>query len=406
MLLFFWHLAVLAGKIANFCVCLQLARYKIFPSGNLQISDLRMSDSGVYTCSARNSVTNELRNNTRRTSLRIVHRAAYAGTQVPDILHAPADANRVPIGANLTLECVASGVPVPTISWEKFGGVLPAKRVQQVFGNLLLTNIQQEDRGTYVCRAENGPGQATFRTAMVDVFEAPSLVNADNSTSTPPSIYRYYASRNDQIELKCPLRWRPKADVQWFFNGRLINQNDRNCVIGDRAITIKMVSHESIGSYQCYARNDYGYKQAQLVLYFKDDRQTSSDSKDSTTTQQTASSRTTETVEQSAAVFQQNTYGQRPSILIGPQNVTLFEGQTIVLLCVTDANAQINWLKNDIIIEPSLMRRYEINQVGNLRIVSAQSSDAGLYKCIASNEFGMSTAEGYVFVKGNSNGFN
>ena len=46
------------------------------------------------------------------------------------------------------------------------------------------------------------------------------------------------------------------------------------------------------------------------------------------------------------------------------------------------------------------MRRFEINQLlGNLRIVSVQKSDAGVYKCIASNEFGMSTAEAHVTVK-------
>ncbi len=299
------------------------------------------------------------------------------------------------IGSNLTLECVASGAPVPNVSWEKFGGVLPNKRTSQILGNLFLTNIQQEDRGTYVCRAENGPGQATFRTAMVDVFEAPTFVAPTDAQS--PQITKYYANRNDNIELKCPIRSRPRAEIQWFFNGRLISATSGNVVISDRSATIKTVGQESVGAYQCFARNDYGFKQAQLVLYLKDDpylQQRQSDWKGVLSTSTIAT-----TYSQPPAILP-NTYGQKPTILIGPQNVTLFEGQTIVLLCVTDSNAQINWLKNDIIIEPSLMRRFEINQVGNLRIVSAQNSDAGLYKCIASNEFGMSTAEGYVQVKG------
>ncbi len=48
------------------------------------------------------------------------------------------------------------------------------------------------------------------------------------------------------------------------------------------------------------------------------------------------------------------------------------------------------------------MRRFEINQlVGNLRIVSVQKSDAGTYRCIASNKYGMSTAEATVKVVNN-----
>ena len=48
------------------------------------------------------------------------------------------------------------------------------------------------------------------------------------------------------------------------------------------------------------------------------------------------------------------------------------------------------------------MRRFEINQrLGNLRIVSVQKSDAGTYKCIASNEHGMATAEAFVNVANN-----
>ena len=305
------------------------------------------------------------------------------------------------IGSNLTLECVANGAPVPVVTWEKYGGLLPDKRSTQLFGNLILTNIQQEDRGTYVCRADNGPGQTTFKTAMIDVFEAPTLLSLNDGTmnSISSQIVKYYANRNDNIELKCPIRAKPKADVQWFFNGKTLITNQKQYVITERSLLIKNVNQQLIGAYQCYAKNEYGFKQAQIVLYLKEDiQQLEQSSGELIIAQPTVVSSIITNLPESII------YGPKPTILIGPQNLTIYEGQTVVLLCVTEANAQINWLQNDIIIEPSLMnRRFEINQVGNLRIVSAQKSDTGVYKCIASNEFGMTTSEGFVTVKGNNN---
>ena len=189
-------------------------RYKIFPSGNLQIANVKPDDTGVYRCGARNPLTGEVKANPSRTRLRVY---APFGTKLPEIVHAPVDTNRVRVGANLTLECVANGAPVPLVSWEKFGGVLPERRATQVYGNLVLTGVQLTDKGTYVCRAENGPGQATFKTAMVDVFEAPSTLGA----SQEEKLTTTHAARQGQhVQLKCPIRSRPRADVQWFYQGR------------------------------------------------------------------------------------------------------------------------------------------------------------------------------------------
>ena len=349
-------------------------RYKVFQSGNLQIANVRHKDTGVYKCGARNSVTNEIKVSPKRVHLKVYE---PFGTKLPDIILTPQDTNRVRVGGNLTLECVANGAPVPLVSWEKFGGTLPEKRSIQIYGNLILTNIQLEDKGTYVCRAENGPGQATFKTAMVDVFESPTTSSADTT---------YTAKNGQTVQLKCPIKSRPRADTQWFYQGRLLasNQMQRIQTVGDMSILTlkKFHSSTSTGIYQCYAQNEYGFKQVNLLLIPFESKSGNS-------------------------VGAENT-PKRPVIIMGPQNTTIYEGQSVVLLCVTgessSSSTQINWLQNDLIIEPTLMRRFEINQLlGNLRIVSIQKSDAGVYKCIASNEYGMSTAEAFVQVKSTEN---
>lgn len=358
-------------EITNFG---DFSRYRLFPSGNLQINNVNTEDNGSYRCSAKNSVTKEVKVNSVKTVLKI---SESFGTTLPTIAYVPTDTNRVKIGVNLTLECVANGAPVPLISWEKFGGILPPTRSQQVFGNLVLTNVQPEDKGTYVCRAETGPGQATFKTAMLDVFAAPSVIDEK------PVVLS--AAEGQQVKLVCPINARPRADITWFYQGRqILNDNVYTLqVVGDKSVLTmrEFQASQSTGIFQCFAKNEYGSAQADLLVIPQD-----------------ASSEQPQKVPQSGAD------SKRPMIMMGPQNTTIYEGQTVVLLCITNQvqGTQINWLIDDQIVEPTLMRRYEINQrLGNLRIVSVQKSDAGIYKCIASNEHGMATAEAYVIVANN-----
>lgn len=196
----------------------------------------------------------------------------------------------------------------------------------------------------------------------------------------------------------------------FFFFLRSNKNGHKISIVGDKSVlTIEMSAVSEPSTYQCFGRNEYGSHQADVFV------------------NPFASSQNKPTFDSSSS----SGSSKHPQIIFGPQNTTIYEGQTVVLLCVTNSdqsaasagspspaasssgigngngNTLINWLQNGLIIEPTLMRRFEINQLlGNLRIVSVQKSDAGLYKCIASNEYGMSTAEAYVTVKsaGSSSG--
>ncbi|CAF1666400.1 unnamed protein product, partial [Adineta ricciae] len=61
----------------------------------------------------------------------------------------------------------------------------------------------------------------------------------------------------------------------------------------------------------------------------------------------------------------------------------------------------VQWLHNNEMIQPNLMRRYEMLPSGGLRIVSAQKSDSGIYECVASKiGFGTSTSKCFVHIQG------
>ena len=59
----------------------------------------------------------------------------------------------VRLGGTLTLNCRASGVPRPVVSWKKQEGQLPFGRSQQINGELVIRGFQPSDAGNYICVA-------------------------------------------------------------------------------------------------------------------------------------------------------------------------------------------------------------------------------------------------------------
>ena len=58
------------------------------------------------------------------------------GTQEPRFTWSSSASVTVVQGDNLTLECAAQGVPVPQLSWEKYGGHVPYGRHSLLLGKI------------------------------------------------------------------------------------------------------------------------------------------------------------------------------------------------------------------------------------------------------------------------------
>ncbi|KAI1289800.1 Hemicentin-1 [Halotydeus destructor] len=107
----------------------------------IAISQVDASDAGNYTCKAANSVGQDL----MTLQLRV--------KQTPKWIKEPVDIVAA-IGAEISVECSASGSPAPTISWFKLSA-LGSQRLYQ--GNHLSFNsVTQEDASVYECVVENG----------------------------------------------------------------------------------------------------------------------------------------------------------------------------------------------------------------------------------------------------------
>ena len=68
----------------------------------------------------------------------------------------------------MTLLCESDGVPVPTVTWLKIGGV---SNFSYPSGQrLIIRNVNRTEAGTYRCTASNGIGKTALDVMHVNVF--------------------------------------------------------------------------------------------------------------------------------------------------------------------------------------------------------------------------------------------
>lgn len=60
-----------------------LDRYRILPSGNLHIIDVKQSDAGKYQCSAKNPLTGQIVNNSQTTILNVFNKPSNNQDRIP-----------------------------------------------------------------------------------------------------------------------------------------------------------------------------------------------------------------------------------------------------------------------------------------------------------------------------------
>ena len=70
---------------------------------------------------------------------------------------------------NITIASTATGQPQPSNTWSKSVGSLPKGRNKVINGALTIYNVTKNDRGIYICKAENILGSVPD-TVLVMVF--------------------------------------------------------------------------------------------------------------------------------------------------------------------------------------------------------------------------------------------
>ncbi|XP_016797153.1 brother of CDO isoform X4 [Pan troglodytes] len=230
--------------------------YLIMPSGNLQIVNASQEDEGMYKCAAYNPVTQEVKTSGSSDRLRVRRSTAEAAR----IIYPPeAQTIIVTKGQSLILECVASGIPPPRVTWAKDGSsVTGYNKTRFLLSNLLIDTTSEEDSGTYHCMADNGVGQPGAAVILynVQVFEPPEVTMELSQLVIP---------WGQSAKLTCEVRGNPPPSVLWLRNAVPLISSQR-LRLSRRALRVLSMGPEDEGVYQCMAENEVGSAHAVVQL--------------------------------------------------------------------------------------------------------------------------------------------
>ncbi|NP_001362088.1 B-cell receptor CD22-like [Caenorhabditis elegans] len=193
-------------------------------SGDLSLQDVRKSDSGWYTCEAKNSAG-------ETTSSTAYLHVFYP----PEPLSSHQPVQTVASGRNTTVSCDVIANPTPTsYTWSKNGHYLPT----QASSHIIISYAKPGDGGIYGCQADNIAGKGSIVETHLIVAEPPVF------TVAPPSEIK--VRLGDQVSIPCQGFGDPMPIVYWIRDKKRINQS---------TLTFKKVEHLDHGAYECVVAN-------------------------------------------------------------------------------------------------------------------------------------------------------
>ncbi|XP_032841655.1 contactin-6 isoform X4 [Tyto alba] len=320
-------------------------------TGNLYIAKVEPSDVGNYTCAVTNAKAEQ---SVRGPPTPLTLRSdGVMGEYEPKIEVRFPETTYAAKGSSVKLECFALGNPVPSISWKRSDGNSLTKKIEhnKTKGVLEIPDVQQEDEGSYECIAGNIRGRNIARGQLF-VYALPEW---------DKKIQNAFLSLYDSLFWECKAKGKPSPSYSWLKNGQPLTSEER-IQIENGTLIIPMLNMSDSGLYQCVAENKYDtiYANAELRVIA------------------------------AAPDFSKNPVKKMSVVQVGGE---------VTIGCKPNASprAVINWRKGSEVLRQN--KRVILLEDGSLRLYNITKSDAGVYTCIATNQFGVARNSGNLIVK-------
>ncbi|XP_045626988.1 hemicentin-2 [Ursus americanus] len=312
------------------------SRHSVRADGSLHLDQALQEDAGKYSCVVTNTAGSQ-------------HRAVELVVQVPPRIQPTATHHVTNEGVPASLPCVASGVPTPTITWTKETNVLTSRGPHYNVskdGTLVITRPSPQDAGTYVCTATNAVGFSSQEMRLSVNTEPRIQVNSSRDTDEP---LRVTAKAGDEVTLDCEAQGSPAPLVTWTKDFRPVpSVTDRHRLLPSGSLRLAQAQVGDSGPYRCIASNPAGSASRRYVLQVQ----------------------------------------VPPQVQPGPRVLKVLAGEILDLNCVAEGTPepQLNWSKDGAALQGG-------GPKGSVHFSAIQTSDAGLYRCEASNSAGVDVWE-------------
>ncbi|XP_046382563.1 neural cell adhesion molecule 1-like isoform X1 [Ischnura elegans] len=155
-------------------------------------------------------------------------------------------------GSTVTLECKASGNPVPFISWSRKNNLLPSGEKSVEGLSITIEHATRNQAGIYECTADNKVGSPVTKEIVLNVLYPPEIEVERNWV---------HSGEGYEAHLVCLVHAEPPAEVLWFRNTLRLDTTDNRITEarGNRhTLILRKVKSTDFGNYSCLADNSLG----------------------------------------------------------------------------------------------------------------------------------------------------